>query len=75
MGFCDHNCVIFKTNRARCALNKKNPLIYSIRKSFMECTAVELVYKFNENLRRVLEKVSQAKVPFKLFWGSHTLCI
>ena len=38
---------ILRTNRARCTLNKEI-LIYSTRKAFLECTVVELVYKFNE---------------------------
>ena len=45
MGFCDHNYVILRTNRARCALNKE---ILLNEESVTGAQVVELVYKFNE---------------------------
>ena len=47
IGFCDRNCVILQTNRARCALNKES-LIYSTRIAFLEHAEIELVYNFDE---------------------------
>ena len=39
--------VILRTNRARCVLNKENVDLL-ISKAFLECTVVELVYKFDD---------------------------
>ena len=68
MGLCDGNYVIPQKNRARCTLNKDS----TMRKVFLECAVVELVYNFDQKSTVSLSKgESTAKVSFKLFWGSY----
>ena len=46
MRLCDRNCVILRTNRARCALN--NEVLDLLNEdAFFEHAVVELVYKFD----------------------------
>ena len=47
MDLCDRNCVMLRTNRARCAKNKKSLNLLN-EESIMEHAVVELVYKFYE---------------------------
>ena len=44
MGLSDRNCVILRTNRERCALNKE---ILNLLKDFLEKAVIELVYKLD----------------------------
>ena len=54
MELCD---LILWTNGVRCALNME----YSTRRAFLECTVVELVYKFEEKIYcELFEKVSRS---------------
>ena len=49
MGFCDRNCIILLTNRARCALNKEILDLLNEDSVSEACSAmVELVYQFDE---------------------------
>ena len=47
MSLCDRNCVILRTNRARCALYRK--ILDLFNEAFLKHAVVELVYKFDEN--------------------------
>ena len=47
----DHNCVILRTNRARCALNKEILIVVN-EEVFLEKAVVDLVYKFYEKSYR-----------------------
>ena len=71
MWFCDHNYVILRTNRARCALNKEILDLHNEESVSEVRSFVELVYKSNEKstTASVRKGKSTAKVPFKLFWG------
>ena len=56
---CDCNCVILRTNKARCALSKKILDLPNNEKHFWSVQFVELVYKFNKkSIARVFKKVS-----------------
>ena len=65
MGVCDRNCVILQTIRARCTLNEET--VSGARSGRAP------VYKFDKkSTASVLKGELIAKVPFKLFWWSHT---
>ena len=51
----------------------RKSLIYSMRKAFLKCAVVELVYKFDEkSYRECLKGELIAKVRFKIFFGPQT---
>ena len=66
MGACYHNYDILQTKRATCTLNKEI-LDLQNKEIFSGVPSVELFYKFDEKL----SVYKSAKVPFKLFGGSH----
>ena len=59
MGLCDRNCVILRTNRARCTLSKEILNLFNEESVSGACSGIELVYKFDEkSYLRMFEKVS-----------------
>ena len=47
MGLSDHNCIILRTNKIRCALNKEIHNLLN-EEVLLEYAVVELVYKFDD---------------------------
>ena len=79
MRFCDRNCVILWTKRAKCTLNKKILDLLNERKILDSLNeesvsgVVELVYNLDEKSTVSVRKgKATAKEPFKLFGGLHT---
>ena len=55
MELCDCNCVILRTNRTRCALNKEILDLLN-EEVFLEHAVIELAHNFDEKSIKVFEK-------------------
>ena len=55
MELCDCNCVILRTNRTRCALNKEILDLLN-EEVFQEHAVIELAHNFDEKSIKVFEK-------------------
>ena len=68
MELCNCHCVIHRTNRARCALNKEILELLN-EEVFLEHAVIELVHNFDEKSIKVIQKVNRPlKCHSNFFW-------